>query len=114
MTEVFADLSKLYSTNRSHIAIIPKVTSSESFSQFRPINLCSLSYKVVTKIVASRLQKVMEKLVSCNQCSFVLGRISSDNILVVQEVIHLMKGKKGKFSFMEIKVDLEKTYDILD
>ena len=55
----------------------------------------------------------MDKVVSHTQCSFVLGRLSADDILVAQEVIHSMRNKKGKVGFMAIKVDLEKAYDRL-
>ena len=56
----------------------------------------------------------MPTIISPNQCSFVLGRHSSDNITVAQEVIHSMKTMKGKKGFMTIKIDLEKAYDRLN
>ncbi|RDX71259.1 hypothetical protein CR513_49426, partial [Mucuna pruriens] len=49
--------------------------------------------KIITKISSRRLRYVMEKLVSSFQSSFVLNRSSSDNIIIVQEVLHLMKHK---------------------
>ncbi|XP_072059052.1 uncharacterized protein [Arachis hypogaea] len=79
----------------------------------RPISLGNVSYKVIIKILARRLRSVMEKLVRPTQCSFVLGRQSSDNIIITQEVIHSMRNKKGRKGWMAIKIDLEKAYDIL-
>ena len=76
--------------------------------------MCSVSHKVVIKIMASRMTQIMKKLVLVNQCSFVHGRISVDNILVVQDVVHSMRNKTGKVGFMAIKVDLKKAYDRLD
>lgn len=55
----------------------------------------------------------MANLVAPMHCSFVPGRHSSDNITIVQEVIHTMRKKKGKKGFMAIKIDLEKAYDKL-
>lgn len=55
----------------------------------------------------------MKKLVAPTQCSFVPGGHSSDNIIIVQEVIHSMKRRKGLKGFMAIKVDPEKAYDRL-
>ena len=69
--EVLEDPAETHLTNATRIAVIRKVTNMEFFSQFRPISLYNVSYKIVTTIVASRLQKVMEKLVSKNQCSFI-------------------------------------------
>lgn len=57
---------------------------------------------------------VMSALVAPNQSSFVKGRQSSDNVVIVQEVMHSMKIMKGKKGFLAVKVDLEKAYDRLD
>ena len=70
-------------------------------------------YKAVTKIVANRLKPLLDHIISPNQCSFIPGRLSSDNIIIAQEVIHSMRNMKGKKGFMAIKIDLEKAYDCL-
>lgn len=53
----------------------------------------------------------MDILVSPNQVSFVPGGQITDNIVLVQEVIHSMRRKSGKKEFMALKIDLEKAYD---
>ena len=68
-------------------------------------------YKLLTKVIASRLRSVIMKIIYPNQCSFVPGRQGTDNIIVAQEVIHSMRNRKGKKGFMTIKIDLEKAYD---
>ena len=112
--DIFRDPSLISQPNATHTAIIPKNNVPKTFAYFCLISLCNVSYKIVTKIVGSWLQQIMNKLISPNQCSFVSGRISADNILLVQEVVHSMKLKKGKVSLMAIKADLEKVYDQLD
>lgn len=82
--------------NNTFLSLIPKVNKPENFTQFGPIRLCNMSYKLVTKILALRLKEVMPKLISQNQCSFVPGTQTSDNILIAQEVIHSMRSKKGR------------------
>lgn len=67
--------------------------------------------KVVTKVVANRLKALMPKLTSKNQCSFILGRHTSDNSIIAQEIIHSVKRKKGKSGWLAVKIDLEKAYD---
>ena len=84
----------------------------EHLKQFRPIELCNVIYKAVTKIIANRLKPYMSHL-SLNQCSFVPGRHNSDNIIIAQKVIHTTRKKKGQKGYMAIKVDLEKAYDRL-
>lgn len=53
----------------------------------------------------------MPSLVAPQQCSFVPGKHSSDNIIVAQDVFHSMRSRKGKKGFVAIKLDLEKAYD---
>lgn len=68
-------------------------------------------YKIMTKIIANRLRLVLPKIISSNQDSFIVGLHIMDNIVIAQEVIHLMRTKKGKTAWLAIKVDLEKVYN---
>lgn len=83
-------------------------------SQFRLISLCNVAYKVVTKVIAQRLKRIMPYIVSNNQSSFVLGRSTIDNILVMQEAIHSLNSMHGRKGFVILKLDLEKAYDRLE
>jgi len=80
--------------NKTLVTFIPKVEEVNLFSQLRPISLSNVFYKDFTKVLASRLITVMEKLVSRTQCNFVPQRQSRDNIIIAQEVIHSMRNKK--------------------
>ena len=91
--------------------MIPKFDHPKIIRDIRPISLCNVVYKMLTKVIASRLKRVMPKIISPNHCSFVPGRQGADNIIVAQEIIHSMRNKKGRKGFMAIKIDLEKTYD---
>ena len=53
----------------------------------------------------------MPKLIGPAQASFIPGRVSTDNIIVVQEAVHSMRRKKGRKGWMLLKLDLEKAYD---
>ena len=94
--------------------LIPKVDHPENLSQFRPISLCNVRYKLITKVVANRLKCFMPKLIGPMQSSFVPGRHITDNIIIAQEAFFSMNRKKGKVGWMAIKVDLEKEYDRLN
>ncbi|XP_025635616.1 uncharacterized protein [Arachis hypogaea] len=108
---IFHEPEKVQEINETLITLIPKVEPVTSLKQMRPISLCNVSYKVVTKVLANRIRNLMEKLVKPTQCSFVPGRHSSNNIINAQEVIHTMRSKKGPKGWMTIKIDLEKAYD---
>ncbi|KAH1055801.1 hypothetical protein J1N35_033866 [Gossypium stocksii] len=97
--------------NNSLIVLIHKVNHPKNFSQFRPISLCSVLYKLVMKIIANRFKVVFPKIIGPEQAGFVAGRNINDNIIIMQEVIHSMKSKQKNKRWMAIKIDLEKVYD---
>ncbi|KAL1194856.1 hypothetical protein V5N11_020071 [Cardamine amara subsp. amara] len=81
-------------TNDALIVLIPKVVKPERTTQFRPISLCNALFKTITKAMVGRLKCVIDKLVGPAQASFIPGRLSADNIVVVQEAVHSMGCKK--------------------
>lgn len=72
--------------NSSFITLIPKVEASQNASEFRPISLINFTMKILLIAMASRLGKVMRKIISGNQSAFVKGRNISDNILIANKV----------------------------
>lgn len=101
------------SLNSTLIALIPKVESPTYLREFRPISLCSVAYKVITKVLANRIQDTLPILISQHQTSFIQGRHIIENTIIAQEVVHSMRFKQGKEGWMAIKVDLEKAFDRL-
>ena len=97
------------STNSAFLALIPKEKEAKSFDMFRPISLCNIGYKIITKIMASKLKHILPRLVPENQGVFVKGRKIWENIILVQEAIHssLKNGDKG----MVVKIDLANAFD---
>ena len=71
-------------------------------------------YKIVTKILVTRLQALLPDLIGPHQTSFVPGRHITENIIIAQEVVHSMQRKIGKKCLIAIKIDLEKAYDKLN
>lgn len=84
---------------------------SEYLTQFRPIALCNVLIKLVIEVLANRLKSLMPKLTGEQQASFFPGRQAIDNIVIAQEMIHLLERKTERKGDMVIKVDLEKAYD---
>ncbi|XP_061370937.1 uncharacterized protein LOC133313564 [Gastrolobium bilobum] len=87
--DVFEDPKKVASVNQTLFCLIPKVEIPKRISQFRPISLCNVVYKVITKVITNRLRNHTGTLIMPNQCSFVKGRHSSDNIRISQEIFTL-------------------------
>jgi hypothetical protein len=76
---------------------------------FRPISLIGCYYKIISKILAERLKKVIDKVVGEEQNAFVKGRYILDGGLIANETIEFLKKKRRK-AFL-LKIDFEKAYD---
>ncbi|WRX27563.1 Reverse transcriptase domain - like 10 [Theobroma cacao] len=98
---------------KSLIVLIPKSASPEYISQYRPISLLLVIFKVLMKIITNRLKPYMSTLVAKTQSSFIPERAIIDNVIVTQEVMHSFRKKKGKVGWMMLKIDLEKAYNRL-
>lgn len=99
--------------NDTFVALVPKISNPERANQFRPISLCNVCYKIITKAMTTRIKEVMRSLVGQEQSSFVPERQITDNIIIFQEVMHTFHTKRGNKGLMAIKIDLEKAYDRL-
>lgn len=98
--------------NETTIVLIPKVRNPELVKDLRPISLCNVLYKLVSKVLANRLKTVLPKVICQAQSAFVPGRLISDNILVAYELTHYMRQKKkGQEGYAAVKLDMSKAYD---
>ncbi|XP_028120068.1 uncharacterized protein LOC114317531 [Camellia sinensis] len=97
--------------NETLIVLIPKLENPEHIKQFRPISLCNVPYKIITKIIVGRIRPLLDTLISPNHSSFILGRSTADNIIITQEILHILRYLKGKKGGMIFKIDLDKAYD---
>lgn len=98
--------------NSNFITLIPKVSDPIIVSDFRPISLVGLQYKILSKVLAGRLKKVIPSIISESQTAFVEGRQILDGVLVANEAVAW--AKKSKSKLMLLKVDFAKAFDYLN
>ena len=96
----------------SFITLIPKVKNPEYISQYRPIRLSNVLYRVFSKVLANRLKLVLPHIISEQQSAFLTDQLISDNILVAFETLHYVRNHcTGKTGYMALKLDMSKAYD---
>lgn len=98
--------------NSTYLTLIPKKDHADTFNDYRPISLCNLRYKLVTKIIAERLKQILGKFISEEQFAFLQDRKITDGVGVVQECLHTTKVKRRTAFFLTL--DLAKAYNRVD
>ncbi|KAK4381004.1 LINE-1 retrotransposable element O protein [Sesamum angolense] len=98
--------------NHTYVVLVPKCSNPESMSRFHPISLCSITYKIASKVLANRLKPLLQFVISKDQSAFVPGRLITDNMLVAYEINHYLAHKYGgSVGHAPLKLDLSKVYD---
>jgi hypothetical protein len=97
--------------NNTVLTLIPKVKNPQDLTNFRPIALCNVLYKICSKGIANRFCQLIDVFISEEQSSFIPGRLITNNVLIAYESIHYLKQKKGKSGACVVKLDITKAYD---
>ena len=94
----------LYWKNRAEILDISK--------NWRPLSLLNNDYNIFVKILATRLNIVLPKLISPMQTGFMKNRHISDNIVLLNNVIG--ECAKTNTEAVLISIDFEKAFDTVE
>lgn len=102
----------LQSINFTYITLIPKRKNPKLMSHVRLISRCNVIFKLISKVLANRLKRILGRIISNCQSAFVANRVITDNILISFETLHYMKSKRqGNTAHMALKLDMSKAYD---
>ena len=97
------------SLNSTFLALIPKKDKPLTFADFRPMSLCNLMYKLISKVIVVRLKPFLESHISKEQYGFLKNRQIVEPIGIAQETLHTVKTKNT--SAPVLKLDLVKAFD---
>ena len=97
------------SLNATFLVLVPKKGGAEDLKDFRPISLVGSLYKLLAKVLANRIKKVIGKVISESQNAFVEGRQILDVVLITNEVVD--SRLKDNVGGVLCKLDIEKAYD---
>ena len=74
--------------------LIPKGTNDKrELKNWRPISLLNVDYKILAKVLANRLQKVISRIISPDQVGYLKGRYIGDNIRAMLDILEITKIK---------------------
>ncbi|XP_070007223.1 uncharacterized protein [Nicotiana sylvestris] len=118
--DIYEVVKDFFVTGRLHkgvsstaVTLIPKVQNPSQVKDYRPIACCTILYKIIAKVLTTRLKPVIGGLIERSQSAFIEGRSITDNILFTHESF---KGynRKGISPRCVLKVDLRKAYDTVE
>lgn len=102
----------LEEVNKTCVVLISKCSDPKNMGEFRPISLCNVLYKIISKVLANKLKPMLGSIISPNQSAFVPKRLITDNALVAFEIFHAMKRRgEGRDGSVALKLDMSKAYD---
>ncbi|CAJ2657203.1 unnamed protein product [Trifolium pratense] len=97
--------------NSTHICLIPKTNHPSTPDDFRPISLCNVTLKIITKTLANRIKTILPEIISPNQSAFIQGRLITDNTIIASDIFNYLSHTNRKNGFVGIKTDMAKAYD---
>ncbi|KAH9755242.1 reverse transcriptase domain-containing protein [Citrus sinensis] len=98
--------------NHTYLALIPKVQKPRKVTDFRPISLCNVIYRIIAKTLANRLKKILHVIISPTQSTFVPNRLITDNLIIGYECLNKIRQSKSKINGLAaLKLDISKAYD---
>lgn len=115
--EVTSAISKFFTTwnlptatNSTILTLIPKFPGASSIKDYRHISGYNTTYKVIIKLLVSKLKLLLPHVILPNQSAFIKGRLLLENFLLASEIVSGDRKNKGP-KRLTLKVDIAKAFD---
>ena len=96
--------------NSTILALIPKKNDAITMKNYRPISCCNVIYKVISKLLANRMKRLLPLFISLNQSTFVKDRLLMENVLLASELVKNYH-KESVTERCVVKIDISKAFD---
>ena len=101
------------SQRRGVITLVPKEDSCLSdLSNWRPITLLNLDYKIASKVIAKRIERYLPRLIHSDQTGFVKGRYIGQNIRLINDIME--QTKLQNIPGILLLLDFRKAFDPIE
>ncbi|KAI2646772.1 putative 149 kDa protein [Labeo rohita] len=97
------------SCRRAVLTLLPKKGDLQLIKNWRPVSLRCTDYKLLSKVLASRLTKEMDQIIGPDQTYCVPGRLISDNIVLIRDLLEV--AKLFDLNIGLVSIDQEKAFD---
>lgn len=111
MQEFWSSTKLPHGSNIAFVALIPKKDFPDDFNDYRSMSMVGGLYKIISKILARRLQMVIDTVISPFQTSFIKGCQISDGALIASKII--ASCKKRNIPATLLKLDFHKAFDLV-
>ena len=101
------------SQRRGIITLIPKPNKdTTSLENLRPISLLNVDYKILTKTIAKRLEKVLPKIINSDQTGYVKGRYIGENVRLISDIMSYTDDKN--MPGVALFIDFRKAFNTIE
>ena len=104
---ILNDKGTITPLNPTHIVLIPKIPKPQRVTNFKPISLCNVIYRIIAKTITNRLKDMLKHVISPSQSAFTPNRLITDNIIMGYECLHKIRhSEERKHGLVALKLDL--------
>ena len=101
------------SQRRGIITFIPKPNkNTTALDNFRPISLLNTDYKILTKVIAKRLEKVLPKIINPDQTGYIKNRYIGENVRLISDI--MVYTEENNMPGIALFIDFRKAFDTIE